>query len=393
MYDVIVVGARCAGAPTAMLFARSGYHVLMVDRATFPRDTLSTLYIQQPGVRLLEDWKVLDRVKATGCPPIERMCYRRAGVELEGRLWEFDGISVAYAPRRFLLDHVLAESAVGAGVDFLAGHSVQELLFDGDRVTGVRLRNRGGKVHPARAHLVVGADGMRSTVADAVRAETLVSDVRKSCVYYAYWPWSSRRFEIYESDGRWVGVVPTNDDLTLVGVYFPQAEFSTIRSDFERFYHESIRACAPELYSILRGRKPVGRVRGTGDQRNFFRQAAGPGWALVGDAGHHKDSITARGITDAFYQAKLLVQCVGDTLFDRQRLAEALGRYQTERDAMLGDEYRQTLAIAALSTSDRRLRALKEMAANPDAAGPFFASLCGSPFTDMMRPPRHAVGR
>jgi 2-polyprenyl-6-methoxyphenol hydroxylase-like FAD-dependent oxidoreductase len=221
MYDVIVVGARCAGAPTAMLFARAGYRVLLVDSARFPRDKLSTLYIHQPGVALLRRWGVLDAVLATGCPPIEHVVHQVADVRLEGCCWPLDGIRAAYAPRRYLLDQVLAAAAVEAGVEFRDGRLVTDLCYDGDRVVGVRWCTPRGGSTEVRARLVVGADGMRSRVAALVGAPIPVEHPVLTYVYYTYWCDVPAQFAVYGITGRWAGAVPTNDRLTLVAAYFP----------------------------------------------------------------------------------------------------------------------------------------------------------------------------
>ncbi|MGA8112618.1 MAG: FAD-dependent oxidoreductase, partial [Actinocatenispora sp.] len=203
MHDVIVVGAGCAGAPTAMLLARSGYRVLLLDRARFPRDTLSTHYIQQPGVALLRDWKLLDAVLATGCPPISHVRYRTGDVTFDGSAWSYDGAGFAVAPRRYVLDRLLVEAAVAAGVEFRDDCRVTDLLVDDGRVVGVRSVTARGEPVEERARLVVGADGMRSVVAARAGAVTRIEDPLMTCVYYTYWPGISDSFEIHEAPGRW----------------------------------------------------------------------------------------------------------------------------------------------------------------------------------------------
>ncbi|HSD78215.1 MAG TPA: FAD-dependent monooxygenase, partial [Solirubrobacteraceae bacterium] len=103
-YDAIVVGARCAGSPTAMLLARRGYRVLLVDRAAFPSDTMSTHLVHPPGVAALARWGLLDRLAATGCPPVERYSFDFGPVTIAGSPRPIDGIAHAYCPRRTILD-------------------------------------------------------------------------------------------------------------------------------------------------------------------------------------------------------------------------------------------------------------------------------------------------
>ena len=169
-YDAIVVGARCGGAPTAMLLARKGYRVLLLDRAGFPSDTLSTHYIHQPGIARLARWGLLDRIVASNCPPVRQLLFDVGPFALAGTPPPADGVAEAYAPRRTVLDQILVDAAVAAGAELRPHFSVQELLTDGDRVTGVRGRAAGGVAVTERAHLVIGADGVRSLVARAVQA-------------------------------------------------------------------------------------------------------------------------------------------------------------------------------------------------------------------------------
>ncbi|MFE6908535.1 NAD(P)/FAD-dependent oxidoreductase [Streptomyces erythrochromogenes] len=373
-YDVIVVGARCAGAPTAMLLARAGYRVLMVERGTFPKDTLSTLYIHQPGVAALARWGLLPAVVATGAPALDHVRYTHGDILLEGCSWPADGQRAAYAPRRYLLDPILVRGAVDAGVEFRENCSVSDLVFDGDRVVGVRLGSTGAV---ERATLVVGADGMRSTVAAKAGAPLVVEDPTSTCAYYSYWSGLRPGFRLYDAPGHWVGTVPTNDGATLVAGYFPQEQFRSVRGDALGALLTNVEKTAPELREEMAGGARLERVYGTGDQRNFFRQAAGPGWALVGDAAHHKDSITARGITDGFHQAQLLADCIGDGLHDPGRLAAALDTYAERRTEALTPEYRATLKTARLNPPAHHLDLLRAVATSSALTDRYFSTLSG----------------
>ncbi|WP_214410577.1 NAD(P)/FAD-dependent oxidoreductase [Sphaerisporangium fuscum] len=380
MYDVIVVGARCAGAPTAMLLARAGHRVLLLERATFPRDTLSTHYIHQPGVARLARWGLLDAVAASGCPPLRETVYEVGDVRLVGSSAAVDGHEEAYAPRRHVLDAILAEGAAASGVEVRHGCTVTGLLRDGsDRVCGVRFRGERGREFEERAALVVGADGMRSAVARLAGAETVVSDPLLTCVYYTYWGDVPSVFELYEAPGRWVGAAPTNDGATCVAAYFPQSEFDAVRADVEGAYLENIRRTAPSMYERLRSGRRLERMYGTGDQQNFFRRAYGPGWALVGDAGHHKDSITARGITDAFLQAELIVSRLeGVDPADRTAVDAALRGYGEDRDRELAEIYEATLIVARLNVQPERLAMLRAVASDPGDVERYFSTVAGA---------------
>lgn len=385
MYDVIVVGARVAGSPTAMLLARAGYRVLLLERARFPRDTLSTLYIHQPGVAHLKRWGVLDSVVATGSPLLDNVRHQVKDVVVQGCSWPADGVSTAVAPRRRLLDQILAEEAAASGAELREGCKVEDLLYEGDRVAGVRYRS-GGRRFEERARLVVGADGMRSKVAELAGAPVELEDPMLTCAYYSFWSGMDTGFEVYENTRKWAGFVPTNDGLTLVGTYFPMAEFDRVRAGVRTAYLDNIAGAAPGLRERLAGATLEDRIYGTGEQRNFFRQAAGPGWALVGDAGHHKDSLTGKGITDAFRQATALAECIGERLRDLPELDAALRRYAEERDASMTDGYRDTLAAAELRPG-RRLPLMRAIVDDPEMTARFFATISGVlPSRELMNP-------
>lgn len=377
MYDVIVIGARCAGSPAAMLFARQGYRVLLLEKARFPQDTLSTHYLHQPGVALLERWGLLGDLRAAGCRPIERQSYEGPGVRLEGFSLPVDGLRTTYAPRRFVLDPILAAGAVASGVEFRESCTVIDLLSDDGRVTGVRYRLPGGGVATDRARLVVGADGMRSTVARKVGAPNVVEHPRMTCVYYSYWAGVPAGFELYERPGRWVASVPTDDDLTLVMAYFPQEEFAAVRAAADASYLEAVRTTAPGLHErVLAGRRAE-QLYGTGSQDNYFRKAHGPGWALVGDALHHKDSITARGITDAFIQAQSLTDHIGPDLHDDAALDAALRRYEDDLDEEFLDLYRGVLNVAELKP-EGRTQMLRKLVGHQELIDLYFSTVSGA---------------
>lgn len=376
MYDVIVVGARCAGAPTALLFARQGYRVLLVDRGRFPSDKLSTLYIQQPGVARLARWGVLDAVKASGCPPLDHVVYELGDVRVEGCSSGIDGVRAAYAPRRHVLDPILVDAAVAAGAEFRDDCRVVDLLWRDDRVVGVRCDGPAGQVDE-HAALVVGADGMRSRVAELVGAPKTVEHPPLTCAYYTFWHGPKTHFEMYEGDTGWVSAVPTNDGAVLIAAYCPQRRFDEVRHDAFAAYLDNVRTNAPKLHAQIEGAEQVGKLHGTGDQQNFFRRAHGPGWALVGDAGHHKDSLTARGIADAFMQADLLAETVGEQLSDPVRLDAALAEFDREREARLTENFTATLLVAQAEARDKRRALLGAVGTSRELTTRYFDAVAG----------------
>jgi flavin-dependent dehydrogenase len=377
MYDVIVIGARCAGSPTAMLFAKQGYRVLLLEKARFPQDTLSSHYLHLQGVALLDRWGLLDRVRDSGAQPITHQIYEGPGVRIEGFSLPIDGLRTTYAPRRYVLDPILADGAVAAGVEYQEGCTVKDLVFEDDRVTGVRYTTPGGTETTERARLVVGADGMRSLVARKAGAENVIEHPRMTTTYYSYWSGVPAEFELYERPGRWIGVLPTNDDLTLLMAYFPQDDYNQVRKNVEPAYLEAFRTTAPGLYERMREGRREEQLYGTGHQENYFRKAYGPGWVLVGDAVNHKDSITARGITEAFVQAQTLTDAVAQGLHDDAALNAALRRYENELGNEALNHYQGALNVAELKP-EGRTEMLRKLVGHQEHIDRYFSTLSGA---------------
>jgi flavin-dependent dehydrogenase len=328
-------------------------------------------------VALLGQWGLLEPLLKAGSRPIDHESYEAPGVRLEGFSEPVDGYRTTYAPRRFVLDPILAAGAVAAGADFRDGCTVTDVLVEGDRVVGVRYTTPGGIEATDRARLVVGADGMRSLLARRVAAPNVVEHPRMTCVYYSYWSGVPTHFELYERPGRMIALAPTNDDLTLVMTYFPQSEYDAIRSAAESAYLDAVRTTAPGLYERMAAGRRVERMYGTGHQDNYFRKAQGPGWVLVGDAVHHKDSITARGITDAFLQARLLTECVGGGLHGDVALTAALTRYENGLNDTFGALYQGVLNVGELKPSGRA-EMLRHLAGHQQLIDRYFSTVSGA---------------
>ena len=346
-YDVIVVGARCAGSPTAMLLARKGYRVLVVDRATFPSDTVSTHVVQPLGVAALARWGLLDRLAATGCPPIHTYAFDFGPFTISGSPGTADA-PVAYCARRTVLDKLLVDAAAEAGAEIREGFTVEEVLIEDGQVVGIRGRAKSGEAVTERARLVVGADGRYSIVASAVQPEQYDEKPPLLAGYYTYWsdlPIDGR-FETYIRAHRGFAAAPTHDGLTLTVGGWPYAEFETNKKDVEGHFLKML-DLAPEFAERIRGAKRAAPFAGAA-VTNFFRKPYGPGWALVGDAGYNKDPITAQGINDAFRDAELLAAAIDQALTGTRSFADAMGDYQRTRDQHVRPMYEFTCQLATL---------------------------------------------
>lgn len=354
MYDAIVVGARCAGSPTAMLLARRGYRVLLVDRASFPSDTISTHFIHIPGVARLKRWGLYERVVSGGCPPIASTTLHVGDAAFQPPRLPLppDLPDHPLCPRRTTLDKVLLDAAIEAGVEFRDRFSVQQLTFDGDRVTGVRGR-AGGSTVEERSRLVIGADGLHSRVARAVQAPEYNTHPTLTFGYYTYWSKvraDGAHLYFFPDEMQGVLVFPTNDDKTCVAVGGPIEGFQRFRSDTEANYLNVLRR-VDWLADQLGGAERE-RILGTGYQPNYFRRPYGPGWALVGDAGYHRDFLTGLGITDAFRDAELLVKAIDDAFCGRSAYEEAMADYERRRNEIAEPLYEVTIQMASGKSLD-----------------------------------------
>jgi 2-polyprenyl-6-methoxyphenol hydroxylase-like FAD-dependent oxidoreductase len=373
-HDVIVVGARCAGAPTAMLLARHGYDVLLVDRATFPSDTLSTLVIHAAGVSALRRWGVLDDVTATGCPPIDNYTFDFGPFVISGTPHPIDGMSTAFAPRRTVLDSILVDAAMQAGVDVRTGYTVDEIVIEDGTVTGIRGHREGEHSTTERAAVVVGADGWNSMVARAVGAEQYNTKPVLENGFYTFWrDLPVNHFLTMIRGDRGIAAIPTNDELTLVLVGCPFGQAAAFRSDVEGNYMRGIEL-VPEFAARVREATRAERFIG-GGVPNFFRVPYGPGWALVGDAGYTKDPITAQGISDAFRNAERCVTALHETFSGELSFEAAMSRYQQERDTAAFPIYEFTTQLATLEPPPPEMQALLAATARTQDAMDAFVSV------------------
>jgi flavin-dependent dehydrogenase len=387
-YDAIVIGSRIAGAATSMLLARAGRRVLVVDRATFPSDTISTHIVWQRGVNQLIEWSLGDRMAALGAPPLERAELDFGPFALGGALPPVGGARYAYAPRRTRLDKMLVDAAAEAGAEVREGFTVDEVVSNGDRVEGIRGRGKSGASVVEKAAVVIGADGVHSTLARAVQAPEYNVREKFACWYYSYWsglPLDRLRF--YTRPNYAIGALPTNDGLVCVPVAYPQQRFAEIKQDVEAYYMAAFDA-VPSLKEELRGGRREERIYGTGDVPNFFRKPYGPGWALVGDAGYHKDPILAQGISDALVHASLLTRALESAFEGRVDWDTALAGYESARNADVGAMYELNAGFATLEPPPPETEALLgALRGNPADTSQFMGVLSGAvPVSEFFAP-------
>jgi len=354
-YDAVIIGARCAGAATAMLLARAGLRVLAVDRQAYGSDTMSTHALMRTGVLQLSRWGLLEAVMAEATPPIRTTTFHYGEEAVRLAIKPEHGVEYLCAPRRIVLDRVLVDAARSAGADMRHGVALEDLeTGSGGRVVGVRLSDGSGRHTSVRAGIVIGADGRQSMVARLVGAPIDLGGTSTSGCVYGY-------FERVEREGsHWhfvenaaAGVIPTSHGQHCVFAAVPGPSFrATFRGNVERAFREVLSANSPALAAAVAWARPAGRLRGFAGAPGHMRRSHGPGWALVGDAGYFKDPLTAHGITDALRDAELLASAVID---GRQA---ALAAYQAERDELSRALFHVTDAVASFRWNLEEVRVL-----------------------------------
>ena len=352
-YDVVVVGARAAGASTAFLLARAGLRVLLVDRGRYGSDTMSTHALMRGGVLQLARWGLLDAIVDAGTPAVRLTTFRYSTNVVPVEIAPSFGIDALYAPRRTLLDRVLVDAASRAGADTRFGAAVTDLCRNRrGAVTGVVGRTRDGERFRAGARVVVGADGIRSDVAALVAAPVERRGACASAITYGYWAdLDTNGYEWNFRPGAASGVIPTNDGLACVFAGAPRGRMR--RGAMETLIGVA-RDSSPELATRLAKASAPREVRFFRGHPGFLRRSWGRGWALVGDAGYFKDPITAHGLTDALRDAELLARAILD-VFRGVDEDVALSGYQAARDALSADLFEITDVIAGHRWTDEEI--------------------------------------
>jgi 2-polyprenyl-6-methoxyphenol hydroxylase-like FAD-dependent oxidoreductase len=342
-YDAVVVGARCAGAATALQLARRGLRVLLADRGAPGTDTLSTHALMWGAVLQLQRLGVLETLLERGTPVVRTTTFHYADEAVRIPLKPRPAVPGLAAPRRYLLDAVLAEAAEAAGAARVYGARLVDLLREGSRVRGAILEDADGTRRAVAADVVVGADGLRGTVSRLVGAEPYRQGRHAAGVLFAYHAGlPNDGYHWHYRPGVSVGLIPTNDGLTCVFASVPAARFrDEIAHDTEAGYGRVLAECSPALLASVSRAERVSRLHGFAGQAGFLRQSWGEGWALVGDAAYFKDPITAHGITDALRDAELLAGAIADGS------PAALAGYQETRDALATRLFELTDEIAS----------------------------------------------
>lgn len=364
MYDVIVVGSRCAGASLAMLLARSGHRVALLDRSSFPSDTMSTHFLWQRGAARLQAWGLLSRLEDRGCAPIPSITFDVGPVRLSGTGPSVDGVTNTYCPRRTVLDALLVDAAVEAGAELISGLVVDDMVWAEGRVVGVRGHERNGSPRSLSARTVVGADGLHSTVGRRVGSQPYRHHHALTGVAYSYWSGLSDVGATFHArQDRLILTWPTNDKLTCIYVAWPTDEYRRARTNLQREFDAAM-DLVPGLGERVAAGHRVQRFTSTGDLPNQYRTSAGPGWALVGDAGHHKDPSTGMGMSDAFASAELLACAIHEGLSSSRSMDAALAGYQQSRDALTANGFDLSVSTARLPSLSPKLEAFYRAAAD-----------------------------
>ena len=359
-YDIVVVGGRCAGSATAMLLARAGLHVALVERATTESDRMPTHALMRAGVIQLHRWGLLERVIAAGTPAVRQTVFRYGAASTTVSLKRLAGVDALYAPQRSVLDPILQAAAGEAGADLLLGVSVTDVVRAADgRVIGVVGHDDHGEPVRVAGALTIGADGLHSTVARAVGAsvERRASNVSSS-IYAHIAGLETAGYEWLYSIGVSAALIPTNDGQTLrLGRRVPRRFHTEMAAGTPSAFLRLLAEASPELARSVAGTGALLQLRSLPGELGFMRRPWGPGWALVGDAGYYKDPISAHGTSDALLDAQLLADASAAFLTGEATEEEAMIGYHRTRNRLSSRVFTVTDAIASYEWDTRSVEA------------------------------------
>jgi len=351
-YDVVIIGARAAGAATAMLLARDGADVLVVDKSAYGSDTMSTHALLKAGVYQLHRWGLLPEVIDAGTPPAPQTVLHTGDESVAVDIRPIDGVDALYAPRRTVLDPIIVRGALAAGAEFAFERLVEGPVIDSTgRVTGVSVKDDDGEGQTIDADLVVGADGMYSRFAKAVEAPVTTAGESSMGVVYGYWDTPHvNAYDWYFGGTAAAGTIPTNDGHTLVFAGTTKDRFrEEIRTDTEAGLWQLLGELDGDLVETFRSVDRVGRLRSFPGLPGFMRRPWGPGWALVGDAGYFKDPLSAHGLSDALRDAEILARAIR---------SDDLAEYETTRNELSLEHFKLTDELACFCWDTPRVQEL-----------------------------------
>jgi 2-polyprenyl-6-methoxyphenol hydroxylase-like FAD-dependent oxidoreductase len=387
VFDVIVVGARCGGSPVAMLLARTGLRVLAIDQAKFPSERIATHMVWPPGGAALKRWGIWDAVAAENPGICHVSLSDFPGARVVSGWHAVDGVDFTFNMRRVKLDYILVQAARASGAEVREQVVLEGLVIEDGRVIGVAVRDlQSGSRFEERARMVIGADGRNSLVAKTVQAPTyqFVEPLTASyLMYVADMDKDPDMDEVYTRPPREFVLLPTDHGLTVVNVVIARHLLDEFRKDVTRSFYASY-DLEPELAERVRAARPVSKVLGVTDLPNFYRKPYGEGWALVGDAGHHRDPIRAQGMHNAFQDAELLATAIDDGFNGRRDLMEALEEYERRRNERTALQYKLVLSAARFDRlSEEGLESLLGIIGNnPVAAAEWRGLVAGSMMPD-----------
>ncbi|MEX0788932.1 MAG: NAD(P)/FAD-dependent oxidoreductase [Anaerolineales bacterium] len=343
-YDVIVVGSRIGGGFTAALLGDQGHRVLVLERAAFPSDTLSTHFFRAPTLRALKQIGLLEKVQAVA-PRLTVDFNVVDGIAFPEPVDGPEDFPYYLCVRRITLDGLLAERLrQTSGVDLREHSRVEALTSEGSRVVGAKWTGPEGK-EQARARVVVGADGLRSVVAAQVHPAYEHQEPVRRAMYYAYVRGlpgqEGPAAEFHYRGDHLVYAFPCDGDLTLLAASVPVSEF-------DEFRHQPGARLWQELHAMtqigprLNGAVREGPVRGTGSIPGYLRYPYGPGWALVGDAGMVMDPWSGQGIDQASTHAVILARQIQAFLAGESDWDSSMREYHRERNAFSEKTYHRT---------------------------------------------------
>jgi len=347
-YDAIIVGARVAGAITATLLAEHGFNVLLLDRARFPSDTLSTHFFRSVALKAFERVGIFDEV-SVAAPHLSETF-----TDVEGHTWsepveDAEGLNYVMCLRRITLDAILSRRVQRDGnITFLQGAQLTDLLWNHDEVCGVQWSDDKG-VHRATSRVVIGADGFYSQVAKLVRPKVEEYEPVHRAMYYAYFQnltsHNPPAAEYYFRSDHLVYVFPTDAELTLIAISIPISEFDQFRKDLAGNMSAELKLL-PALAPRFEQAKMVTPIKGAGNIPCYLRVPFGAGWALVGDAALIFDPWSGQGIDHASMHAVMLAESLCDFLTEKKTWSESMSEYHTLRNTSSKKNFESTRKFA-----------------------------------------------